>query len=78
MAKPRQTVDTKRRIPRQARATETVETILEGAAQVLEAGGLAAFTACLGARLVYLQVFQSSHLSALAQAYASTGYDPAL
>jgi AcrR family transcriptional regulator len=44
MAKSRQTIDTKRRIPRQARATETVETILEGAAQVLEAGGLAAFT----------------------------------
>src|SRR5690349_2213196 len=44
MATRRQVVDTKRRIPRQARATETVETILEGAAQVLEAGGLAAFT----------------------------------
>ena len=34
----------KRRIPRQARAGETVEPILEAAAQVLEAGGLAGFT----------------------------------
>jgi AcrR family transcriptional regulator len=34
----------KRRIPRQARAEETVSAILEGAAQVLEAGGLAGFT----------------------------------
>jgi len=34
----------KRRVPRQARAEETVSAILEGAAQVLEAGGLAAFT----------------------------------
>ena len=40
----RQPVEEKRRIPRQARAEETVTTILEGAAQVLEAGGLAAFT----------------------------------
>jgi AcrR family transcriptional regulator len=31
-------------MPRQARAEETVAAILEGAAQVLEAGGLAAFT----------------------------------
>ena len=44
MAKPRQTVETKRRIPRQSRAAETVTAILEGAAQILEAGGLAAFT----------------------------------
>ena len=34
----------KRRIPRQARANETVGAILEAAAQVLEAGGLPAFT----------------------------------
>ena len=40
----RQPIETKRRIPRQARAEETVAAILEGAAQVLEAGGLAAFT----------------------------------
>jgi AcrR family transcriptional regulator len=40
----RQPVEEKRRIPRQARAEETVTTILEGAAQILEAGGLAAFT----------------------------------
>ncbi len=44
MAKPRQTIETKRRIPRQSRAAETVTAILEGAAQILEAGGLAAFT----------------------------------
>jgi AcrR family transcriptional regulator len=44
MAKPRQPVETKRRIPRQARAEETVATILEGAAQVLEARGLAGFS----------------------------------
>ena len=44
MAKPRQSVDPARRIPRQQRASETVAAILEGAAQVLEAGGLAAFT----------------------------------
>lgn len=44
MGKPRQPVENKRRIPRQARAGETVSAILEGAAQVLEAGGLAAFT----------------------------------
>ena len=43
MRKPRQPVENKRRIPRQARAEETVSAILEGAAQVLEAGGLAAF-----------------------------------
>lgn len=40
----RQAPETKRRIPRQARATETAATILEGAAQILEAGGLAGFT----------------------------------
>ena len=44
MAKPRQPVENKRRIPHQTRATETVAAILEGAAQVLEAGGLAGFT----------------------------------
>ncbi len=40
----RQPIEDKRRIPRQARAGETVSAILEGAAQILEAGGLAAFT----------------------------------
>ena len=44
MAKPRQVHEIKRRIPRQARASETVDAILEAAAQVLEAGGLAGFT----------------------------------
>jgi len=44
MGRPRQPVETTRRIPRQARAEETVSAILEGAAQVLEAGGLAGFT----------------------------------
>src|SRR6516162_6999751 len=44
MATKRQPLEPKRRIPRQARAEETVAAILEGAAQVLEAGGLAAFT----------------------------------
>jgi AcrR family transcriptional regulator len=44
MGKPRQPVEMKRRIPRQARAEETVSAILEGTAQVLEAGGLAGFT----------------------------------
>ena len=44
MAGNRQTIENKRRIPRQVRATETVAAILEGAAQILEAGGLAAFT----------------------------------
>lgn len=44
MARIRQPIDNKRRIPHQARAAETVATILEGAAQVLEGGGLAAFT----------------------------------
>jgi AcrR family transcriptional regulator len=40
----RQVSEKKRRIPRQARASETVTLILEAAAQVLEAGGLDAFT----------------------------------
>lgn len=40
----RQPVETKRRTPRQARATETVASIVEAAAQILEKGGLAAFT----------------------------------
>jgi AcrR family transcriptional regulator len=44
MARRSQAPENKRRIPRQARAEETVAAILEGAAQVLEAGGLAAFT----------------------------------
>ena len=44
MAKAKQPIVNKRRIPHQARAAETVAAILEGAAQVLEAGGLAAFT----------------------------------
>jgi AcrR family transcriptional regulator len=44
MARPRQPLATKRRIPRQSRAEETVAAILEAAAQILEAGGLAAFT----------------------------------
>jgi AcrR family transcriptional regulator len=44
MALSRQVVETKRRIPRQTRAAETVATILEATAQILEAGGLAAFT----------------------------------
>ncbi len=44
MATSRQAPETKRRIPRQARAAETVTAILEGAAQILESGGLAAFT----------------------------------
>lgn len=44
MARRPQSLGNKRRIPRQARAGETVAAILEAAAQVLEAGGLAAFT----------------------------------
>lgn len=44
MAKPRQPPEIKRRIPRQARAGQTVDAILEAAAQILEAGGLATFT----------------------------------
>lgn len=44
MATHRQSIENKRRIPRQARATETVAAILEAAAQILEAGGLSAFT----------------------------------
>src|SRR5258708_20159128 len=44
MAKAKQTIEIKRRIPRQARAGETVSLILEATAQILEAGGLPAFT----------------------------------
>ena len=44
MAKRSQVVGIKRRIPCQTRAEETVSAILEAAAQVLEAGGPAAFT----------------------------------
>ena len=44
MAKRSQAVGIKRRIPRQTRAGQTVSAILEAAAQVLEAGGLAGFT----------------------------------
>ena len=44
MAKTRQAPGIKRRIPRQARAAETVALVLEATAQILEAGGLAAFT----------------------------------
>ena len=40
----RQAPEIKRRIPRQARAAETAAPILEGAAQILEAGGFAGFT----------------------------------
>ena len=44
MVRHRQPTEIKRRIPRQERAGETVSVILEAAAQVLEAGGLAGFT----------------------------------
>ena len=44
MAAGRQPTENKRRIPRQARAAETVAAILEAAAQILESGGLGAFT----------------------------------
>lgn len=44
MAAKRQPVENKRRSPRQARAAQTVDAILEAAAQVLERGGLAALT----------------------------------
>lgn len=44
MAVRRQVPETKRRIPRQARATQTASAILEAAAQILEARGLAGFT----------------------------------
>jgi AcrR family transcriptional regulator len=44
MVKGKQAFEIKRRIPRQARAGETVALILEATAQVLEAGGLPAFT----------------------------------
>ena len=45
----RQATEIKRRIPRQTRATETAAAILEGAAQILGAGGLAGFTTNAGA-----------------------------
>lgn len=44
MTRRRQAVEKKRRTPRQTRSAETVATIVEAAAQILEAGGLAAFT----------------------------------
>src|SRR5258708_9263850 len=44
MVKVKQAFEIKRRIPRQARAGETVSLILEATAQILEAGGLTAFT----------------------------------
>jgi AcrR family transcriptional regulator len=44
MAKQSQAVAIKRRIPRQGRAEGTVAAILEASAQLLERGGLAAFT----------------------------------
>jgi AcrR family transcriptional regulator len=44
MPSSRQVFATKRRIPRQTRSADTVATILEAAAQILEAGGLAGFT----------------------------------
>ncbi len=44
MAVRRQPPAIKRRVPRQARAAGTVAAILEASAQILEAGGLAAFT----------------------------------
>lgn len=44
MAARRQAPENKRRSPRQARAAQTVASIVEAAAQILEKGGLAAFT----------------------------------
>lgn len=44
MAASRQAIEIKRRTPRQSRAEETVASILEAAAQILEKSGLAAFT----------------------------------
>ncbi|WP_422034115.1 TetR/AcrR family transcriptional regulator [Reyranella sp.] len=44
MATRRQVPENKRRSPRQARAAQTVAAIVEAAAQILEKGGLAAFT----------------------------------
>ena len=44
MARHTQVPETKRRIPRQARAAETVAAILEATTQILEAGGLPALT----------------------------------
>jgi len=44
MAIRRQAAENKRRLPRQARAAQTVASIVEAAAQILEKGGLSAFT----------------------------------
>jgi AcrR family transcriptional regulator len=44
MADSRQPIENKRRTPRQTRAAETVAAIVEAAAQILESGGVAAFT----------------------------------
>jgi AcrR family transcriptional regulator len=44
VASSKQTLEVKRRTPRQARSAETVALILEATAQILEAGGLPAFT----------------------------------
>ena len=44
MAARRQAPENKRRLPRQARAAQTVASIVEASAQILEKGGLAAFT----------------------------------
>jgi AcrR family transcriptional regulator len=44
LAKSKQAIEVKRRIPRQARSAETVALILEATAQILEAGDLPAFT----------------------------------
>jgi AcrR family transcriptional regulator len=44
MAPRRQPIENNRRTPRQARAAETVSAIVEAAAQILESGGLTAFT----------------------------------
>jgi AcrR family transcriptional regulator len=44
MARPRQVPAPKRRIPSQVRSSETVALVLEAAAQILETGGLEAFT----------------------------------
>src|SRR5262245_6181185 len=44
MARRRQVPAIRRRVARQRRATDTVAAILEAATQVLDAGGLAAFT----------------------------------
>jgi AcrR family transcriptional regulator len=44
MAARRQAPENKRRLPRQVRAAQTVASIVEASAQILEKGGLAAFT----------------------------------